>query len=93
LKYPLNILNKVNPRALHLFKFIGLLPAGVNKDELTEMWEGNEWKKHKTTLIRASLLVYKVKEDIYTLLPFMNVRAYELLEETKQLKIQYHLKC
>jgi len=87
-------IKKNNPEALELFKFIGLLPGGINQNELTEMWGNVGWKSHRESLIRASLLVYKPTENILTLLPFMNTRAYELLEEDgDERKIKYHLQA
>ena len=74
-------IKKNNPEALDLFKFIGLLPGGIKQTELTNLWGSTSWKSLKDDLIRASLLVYKPAENILTLLPFMNTRAYELLED------------
>ena len=85
-------INKNNPQALDLFKLIGLLPGGIKQTELTELWGDNSWKSLKDDLIRASLLVYKPSENILTLLPFMNTRAYELLEEEEAKKKEFHLK-
>lgn len=86
-------LAKNKPEALDLFKFIGLLPGGIKQNELTEMWGDNTWRSYKESLIRASLLVFKPQENILTLLPFMNTRACELLdEEDGRMKIEFHLK-
>lgn len=86
-------LQKKNEQALDLFKFIGLLPAGVSAAEMTSMWGDNTWKSHKEKLINASLLVYRQTERIFTLLPFMNTRALELLEEEGgKKKTLFHLK-
>jgi hypothetical protein len=97
LRMSLNIsiknLEKTNKEALDLFKFIGLLPGGVDQTELTSMWGNDTWRSYKESLIRASLIVFKPKENILTLLPFMNTRALELLEEEGgNKKNQYHLK-
>lgn len=84
------------PDALNLFGFIGLLPGGVNEKELTQMWESNKWMPNKDALVRASLLVYKTDNKgqfIYSMLPFMSVRAFELLEENPELKFDYHRRC
>ena len=86
-------LKKNKPDALRLFKFIGLLPGGVNQNDLTDMWGNTKWKIYKDTLIRSSLLNFKQNEKLLTLLPFMNTLAIELLEEDKdEAKIKYHLK-
>ena len=84
---------------MDLFKFIGLFPGGVSSNDLTEMWGNEKWKAHKLSLIRASLLVFKPNDKLLTLLPFMNTRAYELLEEEQNQnegmmtkKTVYHLK-
>jgi hypothetical protein len=82
-------MRKAMPEALDLFAFIGFLPGGVTENELTEMWESQEWYKLKDALIRASLLVYKtgVKNSfIYSMLPFMTIRACELLDKDEEKK-------
>ena len=87
-------LEKNKIEALELFKFIGLLPGGVNQKELTSMWGNNTWRSYKESLIKASLLVFLPKENTLTLLPFMNIRALELLEEEGgNKKMEFHLKC
>ena len=50
------------------------------------MWGSTSWLKLKDALVRASLLVYKIDDAggfVYSMLPFMTVRAYELLEENE----------
>ena len=85
-------LKKSKPDALKLFKFIGLLPGGVNQNELTDMWGSTRWKHYKEKLIRSSLLIFKQNENMLTLLPFMNTLAIELLEDDNdEDKIKYHL--
>ena len=74
-------IKKTKPDALELFKFIGLMPGGVHQTELTAMWGNTSWKSYKESLIRASLIVFKPDENTLSLLPFMNTRACELLEE------------
>lgn len=87
-------IKKERPRAIELFKFIGLLPGGVNQNELTELWGSSDWRDDKEQLIKASLLVYRQSDNVLIMLPFMNTRAYELLEEDGNLmKTEYHLKC
>ena len=79
--------------SLNFFKFIGLLPGGVEEDELMQIWGDKRWEKYAEVLRKASLLVYKPAEKQYTLLPFMNSRAQELLEEdSNSQKIKFHLK-
>jgi hypothetical protein len=57
------------------------------------MWGSNTWRSYKESLIRASLLVFKPQEDILMLLPFMNAKASELLEDDgEEKKIEFHLK-
>lgn len=57
------------------------------------MWGSNTWRSYKESLIKASLLVFKPKENTLTLLPFMNIRALELLEEEGgDKKMEFHLK-
>lgn len=85
-------LEKNKREALDLFKFIGLLPGGVKQNDLTSMWGDNTWRSYKESLIRASLLVFKTSENTLTLLPFMNTRAYELLESNPSQMSQFHLK-
>ncbi|CAI2386882.1 unnamed protein product [Moneuplotes crassus] len=87
-------LQKTRKEALDLFKFIGLLPGGVKQEELTKMWGNSTWKSYKESLIKASLIVFKPKEGSLTLLPFMNTRALELLEEEGWYqRSEFHLKC
>eukprot|EP00345_Euplotes_harpa_P008334 CAMPEP_0168336432 /NCGR_PEP_ID=MMETSP0213-20121227/11538_1 /TAXON_ID=151035 /ORGANISM="Euplotes harpa, Strain FSP1.4" /LENGTH=226 /DNA_ID=CAMNT_0008341623 /DNA_START=1572 /DNA_END=2252 /DNA_ORIENTATION=- len=60
------------------------------------MWGDTKWMSLKDALIRASLLVYKTDNNgsfVYSMLPFMSVRAYELLETNEDRKTIYHLKC
>ena len=86
-------IKKDNSTALELFKFIGLLPGGVNQNELTELWGNSDWRDAKETLMKASLLIYRPADNILTMLPFMNTRAFELLEEEGDMKKRdYHLK-
>ena len=86
-------IKKKNSEALDLFMLIGLLPGGIKQPELTELYGSPAWKPLKENLIRASLLVYKPAENMLTLLPFMNTRAFELLEEDENKKTEFHLKC
>ncbi|CAI2381433.1 unnamed protein product [Moneuplotes crassus] len=89
-------LREKNHEALDLFCLIGLLPSGVSKEEITQIWGDNSWKKLKNELIDSSLIIEKnsMKEPvIYYMLPFMSERACEILEENKQLQSDYHLKC
>ena len=88
-------IEKANPNSLNLFSFIGLFPGGIEDDELTHIWGGPQWITLKDALIRASLLVYKTDSKghfIYSMLPFMSIRAYELLELDKSLRDEYHMK-
>jgi len=85
-------IQKNNPEALNLFKLIGLLPGGIKQPDLTELYGDAGWKPLKEHLIRASLLVHKPAENILTLLPFMNARAYELLEDEEAKKTAFHIK-
>ena len=86
-------LERNNKEALELFKFIGMLPGGITQIELTKIWGSDEWKSHKESLIKASLLVFKPKENTLQLLPFMNTRALEMLdEEGEKKKMKFHLK-
>lgn len=86
-------MKNTNLQALDLFMFIGLLPGGIKQPELNTLYGSLGFKAQKETLIRASLLVFKKNENILTLLPFMNTRAFELLEEDEDKKRQFHLKC
>ena len=92
LEISINNIQKNNPQALDLFKFIGLLPGGIKQTELSDLWGNSSWKSLKDDLIRASLLVYKPAENMLTLLPFMNTRAYELLESEEDKKNDFHIK-
>ena len=87
-------IKKSSPGALELFKFIGLLPGGVNQNELTELWGNNKWRDYMEGLVRASLLIHKPADNVLTMLPFMNTRAFEMLEEDGETKKrEYHIKC
>lgn len=95
LELSINQMKKSMPEALHLFSFIGLFPGGVAEEELTQMWGNKEWIQLKDALIRASLLVYKTDYKghfVYSMLPFMSVRAYELLEIDEDRRHEYHMK-
>ena len=86
---------KKNEEALNLFGLIGMLPAGTNKDEITEMWGDKSWIPLKDELVRASLLIYKTDTEgsfAYNMLPFMSVRATEILIENKKIYNEYHFK-
>jgi len=85
-------LQKTCPESLDLFKFIGLLPAGIDQSELDECWGDKNWIRLKVQLIKASMIVYKQSENMLTMLPFMNIRAMELLEQDKAKKDKFHLK-
>lgn len=96
LELSINHMKNTMPEALNLFGFIGLLPGGVKEDELTQMWGNNKWMSMKDALIRASLLVYKIDNKghfVYSMLPFMSIRAYELLESNEERRHSYHMKC
>lgn len=96
LEISVNHMKETNPDALNLFGFIGLLPGGVNDEEITQMWGSLQWMRLKDALIRASLLVYKTENSgmfVYSMLPFMSVRAYELLEKDEEMRYLYHMKC
>lgn len=92
LEISINNIKKNNMEALDLFMLVGLLPGGIKQPELTDLYGSPAWKPLKDNLIRASLLVYKPAENMLTLLPFMNTRAYELLEEDEDKKTDFHLK-
>ncbi|CAI2368690.1 unnamed protein product [Moneuplotes crassus] len=81
------------PKALDFFGFIGLFPGGIRQAELTHIWNDNSWIGYKDELIRASLLVYKKNsqdEFVFSLLPFMTIRACEYLDSDTELKSEYH---
>jgi hypothetical protein len=69
------------PKAIELFCLIGLLPGGCKEYDLTILW-GSDWQKYTERLLRASLLVKKTEnqQKRYTMLPFMNKYAQELLK-------------
>lgn len=95
LELSINHMKNTMPDALNLFSFIGLLPGGVNDNELTQMWGNTEWMGLKDALIRASLLVFKTDSKglfVYSMLPFMSIRAYELLEQNEERRHDYHMK-
>ena len=73
---------------------IGLLPAGLAEDDLSELWElrksqSNDWVSLVETLKKYSLLVQKeetqseitYKQQKYYLLPFMCTTAENLLSK------------
>lgn len=92
LEVSINHLKNKKPEALDLFKLFGLLPVGITQDELTELWGDMSWRPLKYQLIRSSMLVQKQAEKSFSLLPFMAIRAYELLEEDPEQKSKYHMK-
>ena len=87
---------KNNEAALNLFGLIGMLPSGANKEEITEMWGDKSWVPLKDELVRASLLIFKTDDlgsFVYNMLPFMSIRATEILEENPSFFNEYHMKC
>ena len=69
---------KKDSEVIKLFCLIGLLPSGANKEEINIIMGGNNWIKHKNTLMDSSLLLHKnnsKEADIYYMLPFMAERA------------------
>ena len=89
-------IRKKNEQVLNLFGLIGMLPSGTNKEEITEIWGDKSWIPLKDELIRASLLIYKIDTEgsfSYNMLPFMSVRATEILMEDKRIYTEIHLKC
>ncbi|CAI2380040.1 unnamed protein product [Moneuplotes crassus] len=93
LEISINSLKETGPEALDLFKMIGLLPAGIAQSDLDELWGDKNWATLKYQLIRASMIIFNQSENILTMLPFMNTRAIELLEQEESKKNEYHLKC
>lgn len=88
-----NIKHK-EPESLKFFKFMGLLPGGVEASELNKLWGDNSWAVSAERLRTASLLVSRPLEKQFTLLPFMITRALELLDEDEgSLALEFHLKC
>ena len=74
-----------SPKALQLFCLIGLLPGGCTEEDLDYLW-GKNWRKYSELLLRASLLVKKSQPEIrYTLLPFMNKYAEDLMDDEEKL--------
>ena len=73
---------------------IGLFPGGCTEEDLNFLW-GSDWMLHAERLLKASLLIKRndLSGDIvkYTLLPFMNRYAEELMEEKERKK--WHNKC
>lgn len=95
LELSISHMKNTSPKALNLFGFIGLLPGGVSEKEMTRMWGNNEWIILKDSLVRASLLVYKTDLQggfVYSMLPFMSIRACEFLEQDEEMRLEYHLK-
>mmetsp|Transcript_1657 Transcript_1657/g.1459 ORF Transcript_1657/g.1459 Transcript_1657/m.1459 type:complete len:121 (-) Transcript_1657:768-1130(-) len=89
-------INNIKKSTLKFFGFIGLFPGGISEGEITKIWGNDSWIPLKDELIRASLLVYKRENDgamVYSMLPFMTVRASEYLENHDILKKNYHSKC
>ena len=66
---------------------LGLLPGGITENDLTLVWENEDWVVLSEHLRNASLLAEKVEthniisngQKKYSLLPFMNKYAEELL--------------
>ena len=95
LELSINHMKNTMPVALNLFGFIGLLPGGVTDEQITQMWENTKWMSLKDALIWPSLLLYKTDNKgsfIYSMPPFMSIRAYELLEWNEELRHSYHMK-
>lgn len=97
LELSISQIKNTNPEALNFFGFIGQFPGGIGEIEITQMWGDNSWVPLKDALIRASLLVYKRENNgkfVYNMLPFMTIRASELLDEdhNEKLRHEFHQK-
>jgi hypothetical protein len=87
-----NIQNSL-PKALELFKTLGLLPGGIYESELDELLGDDEWTSSKLKLIEAFLIAYNHAEKKLSILPFMISKACQLLEAEPNKKNDLHLKC
>ena len=71
------------------FLFVGLCPGGIRHKEIDEIWEG-EWEQHAYTLLSKSLLIKtrpdneKTSENVFSVLPFMNMYAEEQIESEER---------
>ena len=95
LEMSIDNIKKSNEEALKLFCLIGMLPLGINKDEINQIWGDYKWFKLKDMLVRSSLLIHKNtagESDVYYMLPFMSERAVEIIDSDIELKQIFHLK-
>ena len=74
LEVSVKVLQKEEPEALNFFFFIGMLPGGIEEDELAELWQ--DYKKPLELLMNFSLIQKKETKANnsvkYILPPFMS---------------------
>ncbi|CAI2377825.1 unnamed protein product [Moneuplotes crassus] len=95
LELNISTVQSCNPKAIDLFMMLGMFPGGINQKYITQIWGSTSWISPKDDLAKASLIVYKTNsrgEFIYSLLPFITIRACEFLEENPQAKAEFHEK-
>ena len=85
-------ISKTNPKALDLFKLIGMFPGGIRQVDITDLWGNKSWQSLKYDLLKASMIDYTEERSMLTLLPIMATRATELLEKDVNKKNELHLK-
>lgn len=70
-----------------------MLPGGITETDLTQIWGNENWMSLKEKLMKASLLVSKVENEVtkYALLPVMNKYAEAQLSQIHFKKL--HMMC
>ena len=68
-------LQKTSPKALDLFKIIGLLPGGITEQELSDLLQNYNWQQSKLILIKSSMIIYTHADTKISMLPFMATSA------------------
>ena len=57
----INSLMDKNPEAVRLFCLIGMMPGGLQRDDLAELWPQEDWLGHLNKLTDSSLVQKKVE--------------------------------
>ncbi|CAI2359291.1 unnamed protein product [Moneuplotes crassus] len=95
LELSISAIKSWNSQTIDLFMILGMFPGGIKQNYITKIWGDATWVVLKDELAKASLIVYKTNnrgEFIFSLLPFITIRACEFLNQKPQTKAELHEK-
>ena len=87
LEASIKIMQKEDSESLQFFFFIGMLPGGIEEEELEQIWGPNS-KKHIEQLVRFSLIQKKEGDSRLILPPFMSNYAEAKIPQDDKLIFQ-----